>query len=692
MTAAPSKEMIAAPSKESLDPVLPPSAALVTGSLLIVAPLEVLCAGAAVVGTALAARRISARVALVAAAVLALAAVRSQRAIDRQGVALQRAALALPVSARCAGHARVVSSPVRQREGLRWDAWLEVDECDGARVRWAGQATLHGGPEALARGDEADVVATLAPPQRLWNPSTGDPRPGEARRQILRSGGLLDVHVTRRGAGPAAWIDRIRAHLRRRIEASFAPDVEPMVRALVLGESDLDRADDQAFRASGLSHLLAVSGMHLVLVLAASMRILEALLCRVESLAARIDPGRLAAATGIPIAWTYAGVAGEGGSTVRAAWMMSVALAARASGRRTDAVRAFALSLAAMAIVDPLVAFDLSFALSVAATGGLLAFSAPLAAGLTPRLPRRLSPLAAAAATTLAASIPCTPILARFGPTLPVGAVLANLLAVPLGEGAALPLCFAHALLGWWPSAERGAAAAATGSLLLVRAVARAFSRPALVVGVPRPTSWELALLAILAPLLLLRRSAWRTWCGGGLAGLLFLECVARRAGAPRRLLRATFLDVGQGDAAIIDLPDGEAVLVDGGGLVGSPIDVGERVVAPELRARRRSRLAAVVLTHPHPDHFGGLASGLEDVRVGAVWDTGQGEAEAVGGGYQAFLTQMRERRVPILRPRELCGTRVIGGAIFEVLAPCPSFLPDVGPNDNSFVIRIRYG
>jgi competence protein ComEC len=468
-----------------------------------------------------------------------------------------------------------------------------------------------------------------------------------------------------------------------------------MARALVLGESDLGPEDDRAFRASGLSHLLAVSGMHLVIVLALVVKALEGALVRVEALAARFDVGRGVAALGVPVAWLYADFAGAGGSTERAAWMATAALVARALSRRRDPVRAFGLSLVAMAVAEPLAAFDLSFVLSAGATGGLLVFAGPIGDRLAARVPRACGAVARASATTLAASIPCVPLLARFAPTVPVGGVLANLLAVPAGETAALPLCLVHALVGWWPSAEAGCAMAAGGALVVVRAIARAFATPALAIDVPQPTGWQLVAIFVGLAWFVLRRErasgGWRCLLPVGFT-ILALEVEARREGAPRGLLRATFLDVGQGDGAILDLPDGQAVLIDGGGLVGSPVDIGARVVAPELRARRRGDLSAVVLTHPHPDHFGGLATGLEAVHVGALWDTGQGAAESVGGGYADLLGRMREHKAPILRPENLCGTFSMGGAVFEVLAPCPSYTPDRGPNDNSFVIRVTYG
>jgi competence protein ComEC len=677
---------------DRVDGMLLGAGALAAGGLATVAPWEVAAAAAGLLVLLRAARRMPRWAPLVVGAALAVGALRAQLAVSRHERARAEADAVIPQPLRCTATARVVASPVRVRDVLRWEATLRGVTCEEAPVAWTGPATLYGGPDDLARGDEADVVATLAAPQRLWNASTGDPRPAEARRRVVRTGGTLDVRVVRRSSGPLAWIDRARARVRARIDATFPPDVAPMARALVLGESDLAPDDDRSFRASGLSHLLAVSGMHLVLVLAVAVRALEGLLVRVQAVAARVDVGRLAAGAGVPVAWAYAQLAGGGGSTERAAWMATAALLARAIGRRTDATRAFGLSVAAMALADPLVAFDLSFVLSAGATGGLLAFAGPLGDRIASLLPRALGGAARAVATTLAASAPCAPILARFSPTLPLGGLVANLVAVPVGESAALPLCLAHALLSWWPAAERGCAAVATGALVIVRAIARGFSVPALTAQVPQPTSWQLVALAVALAALCLRSRMRRPALAAAAVMVVALEVAARRAGDPRGVLRATFLDVGQGDAAIIDLPDGQALLIDGGGLVGSPIDVGARVLAPELRARRRGALAAVVLTHPHPDHFGGLPAGLASVHVGAFWDTGEGEVEQVGGVYASLLGAMRTSGVPVLRPDALCGGHAIGGAIVEVLAPCPSFSSDRSPNDNSLVLRVTYG
>jgi competence protein ComEC len=134
-------------------------------------------------------------------------------------------------------------------------------------------------------------------------------------------------------------------------------------------------------------------------------------------------------------------------------------------------------------------------------------------------------------------------------------------------------------------------------------------------------------------------------------------------------------------------------MLIDGGGFVGSPVDPGLAVILPVLRERRRTRVDVAVLSHPHPDHFTGLASALAQLEVGELWDSGQGEREGAGPIYAAMIRELRARGVPIRGPRELCGrARRFGAAVAEVLGPCPDFTPGRDANDNSVVIRIVLG
>jgi competence protein ComEC len=171
------------------------------------------------------------------------------------------------------------------------------------------------------------------------------------------------------------------------------------------------------------------------------------------------------------------------------------------------------------------------------------------------------------------------------------------------------------------------------------------------------------------------------------------VELAARRSGAPEGALRVTALDVGQGDSTLVELPNGAAFLVDAGGIVGAGVDPGRAAVLPVLRAKRRKRLEFVVLSHPHPDHFAGLAAVLDAVEVGEFWDTGQGEREGAGPVYAALLADLRARGVPILGPRELCDQpRTLAGVTIDVLMPCPGYVPHRDANDNSFVMKLRYG
>ncbi|RYZ07245.1 MAG: ComEC/Rec2 family competence protein [Myxococcales bacterium] len=597
---------------------------------------------------------------------------------------------------RCAFTAEVDSSPIEQRGSIGFLAEVREADCEGASLP-PFRARVYGGPQGLARGDVVSGVADFAPTQLFRNFGAADPRPSGVRSGAVASGGALSMSVESRGLGPLSWVDRARNRVRSRIVATFPPLAVPMAKALVLGESDLDPDDDAAFRASGLSHLLAVSGTHLVFAVVSLVNALSFVLVRWEAFAATVRVARVASALGVVLSLAYADFAGGSGSAFRAAYMLSVGFVVTACGRRPSAVRCLAASMLLGAALDPLVACDVSFLLSVAATAGLIGINPVLSGFVQGLRPRPLAWLVQSLATTTSAMLPCVPLLSLLSSEVGLAGMVANVFAGPIGEACALPLCLAHAVVSFWPWLERGTAMAGGGALLLVRAIARLSAEQSqLRFALPVPSGFELSLVGALGVALLALKRGQRLRglfaAAAALAGLGALERAQAAAGTPRGALVATVLDVGQGDSTLIDFPDGSLWLVDGGGFVGSPVDPGKTVILPELRARRRTRIDVMILSHPHPDHFTGLESVLGAVEVGEFWDTGQGLAQGAGPIYARILAQLRERGVPVLTPSELCGERRIGGVQVQVLAPCPGFRRELGANDNSFVIRLVLG
>jgi competence protein ComEC len=679
------------------DPLLAVALSLVAGGLT---PLSPWAAPLGFVAAALLARRaLGARRVAYCAALFVLGGLRAAWALhgfDERRFEL-RDSLGHP--RRCFFEARVASSPVVRSGSVSFLADIRRAECEDV-VLGEFRARVYGGHDTLARGDLVSGTADFAAAQLFRNFGAPDPRPAALRSGAVASGGALSVTVEARAWGARALIDRARARVRARIVATFPPLAAPLARALVLGESDLDPDDDAAFRASGLSHLLAVSGTHLVFAVVALVNALAFLLVRVEAFAASVRAARAAAAVGVGLSLAYADFAGGSGSAFRAAYMLSVAFLVTAAGRRPSAVRCLAASMLIGASCDPFVVCDVSFLLSVAATAGLIGIG-PLLGGYTERVALRpLRWLVGSLATTVSAMVPCVPLLALLGSEVGLAGLFANVVAGPVGELCALPLCLLHAIVGFWPRLERGAALAGGGALLIVRAIARLSAEQSVLrVALPIPGAGQLALVAAASVALVLRgrggeRGPWRRVLvlTAAALGLFAIERAQRAAGAPRGQLIASVLDVGQGDATLLDFPDGRVWLIDGGGFVGSPVDPGRQVILPELATRRRSRIDVLVLSHPHPDHFLGLLSVVRAVEIGEFWDTGQGAAQGAGPAYAELRALLRARAIPVREPTELCGARVFGGAEVQVLAPCPGFRAEWGANDNSFVIRLRYG
>lgn len=672
-----------------LDPFLLVAGAVALGALAPLHPGPVLIVVAVAVLVARLRGVTVGRGAIAFASVAALVAGgRTVRALARDAAAERAVMAVVPRADRCHVVGEVVGMPL-QRGVLRADVAIDTIDCGGGPRLLPVRVRLFDLPASVARGDRLAVTAQLAPSRRHRDPDLGDPRAAHARRGHALSGTALAATIVAAGRGPPAWIDRARGRLRARLSSALGPELAPLGRALVLGEEDLVPGDDEAFRRSGLTHLLAVSGSHVALVVGGLVALLTAAFARVPRLVRRCEAPRLASLAGVPLALVYEQLAGDSGSARRATAMAIVLLLVRALRRTPDVGRALAGSVLAAWGLDPLCPFDLSFALSLCATVGLLVLGPALRTRLG-GLPR---PLAAALATSFAASVACTPLVAAFAGETPVLGVLANLVAVPIGELLALPLANLAAVAGDAPVVGAAVGRVAGGALVALRGVARVAGAPGVpVLDVPPPTPLELAVLggAALAwsALPQLRRSIALL----SLAALALLEVRVRARGAPHGVLSVSVLDVGQGDAVLVDLPGGGAMLFDAGGEVGSAFDPGRSIVGPVLAARRRRAIDVVVLSHPHPDHFLGLPAALARVHVATLWDTGQGEAEGAGPAYASLLAGLRARRVVVRRPDQLCGEHRVSGATVEILHPCPSFRPLGHANDNSFVVRIGLG
>ncbi|HMC36051.1 MAG TPA: MBL fold metallo-hydrolase, partial [Myxococcales bacterium] len=164
---------------------------------------------------------------------------------------------------------------------------------------------------------------------------------------------------------------------------------------------------------------------------------------------------------------------------------------------------------------------------------------------------------------------------------------------------------------------------------------------------------------------------------------LLALVAGTRAALASARTgMTITFLAVGQGDSAVVQFPGGAAMLIDAGGDLRWPgkFDPGARDVVPALAELGIRRLDVVVLTHPHPDHAGGLLTVLDRMPVGELWMTPERDAIA-----SAVRTRAAERRIPVRDPHD----RVLGGVRIEVAS---RFEQGWSLNDNSIVLRLVHG
>ena len=502
----------------------------------------------------------------------------------------------------------------------------------------------------------------------------------DARASVHVSERVMRVVDERTTVHGSLWALRLR--LRTQIFAVLPEAEATLVAALVLGDrGGLDEALEARFRAVGITHLLSVSGLHLAFVAGLLYGLVRLVLRTLWPSLGRARPrDRWAALLALPLVAAYTLLVGAEVATLRAALVVVYAFFAVVWARRLRGADALAFAVLALLVPRPARLFDVSFQLS---------FVSALAMIAVPRLPPAQTPIGRAVRgvgslllASLAATLATAPLTAWwFGQVAPMG-ILSNAVAVPLTELLVVPVGIAGALLSLacGPVGHLVLHVAGFGaSLLLALVGGLAPWSPVLSIAAPRAASMVLCAGALLW---LAHRPGWPRLVATlalGTAGLLAPQLWMRVS--PR--LEVTFLDVGQGDGELVVLPNGEAIVIDGGP------DRSGRALLDALRRRGIRRVRLVVLSHPHPDHAGGLAAVLDALPVDELWTNGQPSNEPAT---RALLDAAALHGVAHTTARAL----TLGGVTLEPLAPFDdtgALVPDplASDNDSSLVLVLGW-
>ena len=529
---------------------------------------------------------------------------------------------------------------------------IAAETVDGTGRSGRLMVTLYGEPPPLGEGQRVRVDTRLHRASGFRNPGGFDYGRHLERQGIYVTGSARADRVTVIDDPGPSWHVRLRRGARQAIERALPPASAALLAGLLLGErTALPPEIDAAFRRAGVYHLLAVSGFNVALIAGATFATLS--LARLSQ--------RSAAAVAIVVVGAFAAVVGPQPSVLRAAIMATLVLGALLLEREASVLNALALSEIVILALRPADLHDPGFQLSFAATAGIIL--APLPRGR----------VAGAVGVSLAAELAVLPItLAHFNQLSIIGP-LANLFAVPLAAVATIVGLAGVGISALTASAGDVLVNATWPVLIVLRLlVAIAASPPWALVHLPAP-SWPAVTGYVTA--LLLALTWWRlrgerprpARYAGALALPMLLFALAVGAWPlvrpPDGKLRVIVLDVGQGDAIVIETPHGPTLLVDAGGGGAFRLDAGERVVAPVLWNRGTLRLGAAVTTHDDQDHAGGMPVIRRLFKIGQAWS-----AEALRAG-----------------PREIGGVRLTG-------LPGVDSAAARSRNDNALALRIDHG
>ncbi len=541
-------------------------------------------------------------------------------------------------------------------------------------------------------------------PQNGGNPGGFDYATFLSRRGIYATGFLdndqeVELLAREPGAG-RGLIEGLRRAIRHFIERNFSRDNGALLAALVVGDMGaIPKEMRAAFTAAGVNHVLAISGLHVGMLGLVAFALIRYGCSFSAYLTLRWNMLKIAAFVSFIAVVFYTALAGSKVPTLRAAIMIGVYQLAVLLDRDEELFASLTLAALLIALIWPGVVADISFQLSFLAVlfivWGMRRLHHWLALKKTDDLPQergwlgeRLKRAGLHLAVPLLATLGTGPLIAHYFGHLSIAGFAANPFIVPLVGFVVVPLGLVVGFL---------AVVAPPLGLLLVGVAEKLLALTAWLVrmfaglpwantSVPSPDALEItALYAFLICLFAFTRASYRLSALALGVALLLADGVYwwnQRFG--REELRVTHLNVGQGDAAVVELPNSQVLLIDAGGAAAGDFDTGENIIAPFLRGRKILKVDYLVVSHARVDHYGGMNAIVKEFSPREFWS---GAARGQTHRFEELdesLEKLQVRRIT-LNDRQAC--RAI-----EAVKICTLYPPADNSSDGSVVLRLEFG
>jgi len=564
--------------------------------------------------------------------------------------------------------------------------------------------TLASGADSIGRGDHIRFTASLKRPRNFGNPGGFDYEGFLADRGIYATAFMSDDRYLARtgiGGGPASAFFHLRARLRRIIDESLSGAPSGIIRAISIGDrSGIDEELMTVFRKTGVAHILAISGLHMGIAAFFFFSIFKMLLARSEALLINNWAAKGAALLSFMPLTAYLLISGMATSAMRAFIMAGAFLFAVIIDREGETFNTIAMAALIILILWPQALFDTAFQLSFAAVITIVYITPRMETALFKKGTRGKAhgirkPLAflIVSAAAIAGTAPLT---ARYFMEMSLVGIPGNIITVPLIGFIALPLSMVSLLLAPLSStaAEIGFGLAGNIVSLTTEALkylaSLSFSSAMLF-----PPDWfEITLYYMLIWSIFNSKNKMARTAMIVIPAFFMLPLAGGALIAKNREnLSVTFLSVGQGESTVVRFPGGKTMLIDGGGFYNDSFDVGSMVIRPYLLSQGIKTIDYMIMTHPHPDHMGGLLHILKEFSVGEVWTS---KDPATTENHRAFIRLIRERNIP---ERAVSGKDPdieIDGVTVSFLMPDNSVLDEgtsnSAVNNRSVIIKMAYG